>query len=66
LSKVDLNFHNPTKRPVQVGEITSLDRPLFFIDSSDSQQQQQTGVPFIMMQHVQPAFIMSQQQSQQA
>jgi hypothetical protein len=30
------------------------------------QQQQQTGMPFIIMQQVQPAFIMLAQQSQQA
>jgi hypothetical protein len=29
-------------------------------------QQQQTGMPFIIMQQVQPAFIMLAQQSQQA
>jgi hypothetical protein len=32
----------------------------------DQQQQQQTGMPFIIMQQVQPAFIMLAQQSQQA
>ena len=44
----------------------SIGTPGWGADSSRAQQLQQTGMPFIITQQVQPAFIMAVQQSQQA